>query len=233
MDKKWVLLDQTMDGAAAASDLPSGLFAAIATRLEDALADGSRETLLLMQEQLGTFLKVYLKRSDKSVVDAIRRTGDVDANAAAAYALGQISFAQLLAAQAGSKRADDQFENVINDNADIVRVLLEKDRTGLELAEATGLRPETISRKVKLLRENGVTDFYREGTSLMNFLTPAAKAVAIAIAEAPSTVSHGGSAVRRNINARRKALPDYMHHALTFAPANGNESAPVRIGCSL
>lgn len=229
--EKWNLLRQLPDTIERASELPTGVYSAIAARLEEALADGSREQLIGMQEQLSVFLKTYLKRADPKVISAVRGAGDADLDTTTAYALGQITFAQLLAGQAGNRRVDDQFSAVIRDNAPIVRVLLERDKTGLELAEATGLRPETISRKLKTLRELGIVDFHRDGTSLFNFLTPAARTVASTLDESMGQDHRGGSAVRRSVAYRHHKLRSHMRHAMTFGlPCSKDTEAQEKVG---
>ncbi|WP_085032744.1 helix-turn-helix domain-containing protein [Ensifer aridi] len=215
--KEWTLLKRLSQSVADASELPPGVFAAIATRLEEAIADGSREELMSMDEQLSAFLKAYLSKAKGELAGAVRGAANCDTDTAAAYVLGQISFAQLLAGQAGNRRVEEHFANLVEEHGDIVRALFARDLTGLQLAEATGLRPETISRKLKLLREAGISDFYREGTSLFNFLTPAAKALASDI-QVNVDARHGGAAIRRALSGRRNRLDPHMRHALTFAP---------------
>jgi DNA-binding transcriptional ArsR family regulator len=62
--------------------------------------------------------------------------------------------------------------------APYVKALARDDHTGTQLAQICGVTTETVSRKLKFLRDLGITDFRREGTSFVNFLTPAAQAVA-------------------------------------------------------
>lgn len=224
----WKLLDQTAERIKGAAELPAGVFSAIVSRLEDILATGSRDEILSIERHLAAFLKTYTQRASSKVVEAMRCADKADADVAAAFALGQISLAQLMAAQAGNRRVDELFEVAVKDNADIVLSLLEKDRSGLEIADVTGLRPETVSRKIKALRDQGITDFYREGTSLLNFLTPAAKEVAATLSEIDATKTHGGSAVRRSVNAYRKQLPQHMRSPLTFASPAALETRRMR-----
>lgn len=214
---QWNLLRQLPETIKSASNLPPGLYPAIATRLEEAIADGSRDSLLALHEQLAEFFKTYLQRSGGKVTGAVRGVADADADASAAYALGQISFAQLLAGQVGNRRVDERFATVIQENAEIVKSLLERDKTGLELAEATGLRPETISRKLKTLRELGILDYHRDGTSLFNFLTPTARVIASTLEETVRQDRRAGSAVRRSVASQQHKLRFHMRHAMTFA----------------
>lgn len=225
----WTLMKQLPKAFEAASQLPPGVFSAIATRIEDAIADGSREHLIEMQDQLSGLLKLYASRSGDEVIGALQGSASPDSAAATAYALGQINFAQLLTAQAGTRRVEAAFAMLVEDHGDIVRMLLSRNMTGLELAEATGFRPETVSRKLKVMREAGISDYYREGTSLYNFLTPAAKALAPDLQSADEP-RHGGVAVRRAIVSRQSSLQLHMRHALTFAPNPPSETASARVG---
>lgn len=215
--KQWKLLDEMSKQIMAAEELPPALFSAIVSRLEDSLASGSRDEVLSLERHLAAFLKAYTQKSSSKVIDALRYASNADVDIAAAFALGQISLAQLIAAEAGNRRVGQEFEDVIKENSLIVLCLLEKDRSGLDIAASTGLRPETISRKLKLLRDIGVVDFYREGTSLLNFLTPAAKQIAASLSENLVSKRLGGSAVRLSVNSHRKQLPQHMRGPLTFA----------------
>lgn len=228
--EQWKLLDQTAERILNAGELPAGVFSAIVSRLEDILANGSRDDILSMERHLAAFLKTYTQRSGAKIIEAMRFADKADADVAAAFALGQVSFAQLMAAQAGNRRVTEVFEGLVKDNSDIVLSLLERDRSGLDIAEATGLRPETVSRKIKSLRDHGITDFYREGTSLLNFLTPAAKEIATMLSEDHSSKNHGGSGVRRSVNAYRKRLPQHMRSTLTFASPVSLETRRARGG---
>lgn len=225
MTNEWDLLRQLPRTVPNAGDLPSGLYPAIASRLEEAIAEGSREGLMAIQEELASFFKTYLRQSSREVVDAVRGAPYSEPNAAAAYALGQISFAQLLAGQIGNRRVDETFAIAIQENIALLRPLLERDRTGLELAEATGLRPETISRKLKTLREAGVIDYHRDGTSLYNFLTPAAKTIASSVEDAVTQDRRSGSVVRRAVSSRQSRLSPHMRCAMTFASPAGRDVA--------
>jgi DNA-binding transcriptional ArsR family regulator len=97
-----------------------------------------------------------------------------------AYGLGQLAFAQLLAANATSKNADDNFEELLKGKkyTEYIKYMLEGERTSFELKELCGEREETVSRKLKELREIGASDFRRDGRGVINFLTPIAKEVA-------------------------------------------------------
>ncbi|MBZ7925045.1 helix-turn-helix domain-containing protein [Ensifer adhaerens] len=229
--EQWSLLRQVAEIAKHASEIPSGFYSALATRLEEMLAEGSRERLLALNEQLSSLFKGYLKEADPRIVEAIRGTGGMDSDAAIAYALGQLSFAQMIAGQAGNRRVDERFAEVVKENADLVNALADGDKTGVELAAATGLRVETVSRKLKLLREIGALDFHREGTSLINFLTPAAKAIAATMqGVVPSHDRRSGAVVRRTLASRQGKLASHMQQPMTFAPQATEHNDDRRTG---
>jgi DNA-binding transcriptional ArsR family regulator len=96
-----------------------------------------------------------------------------------AYALGQISLAQHLLASITSKRIDDSFIPTLLERKfrPMLKLLLAKDMTGVDLAKETSSTPETISRKLRQLRAMGAADFRRDGTHVVNFLTHVAKDV--------------------------------------------------------
>ncbi|MET4691226.1 helix-turn-helix domain-containing protein [Sinorhizobium fredii] len=229
--EQWNLLRQVTETAKRASEIPAGLYSAVAARLEEVLADGSRERIMTLNEQLSSFFKGYLKKADPRIVEAIRGEAGADSDAAVAFALGQLSFAQLLAGQAGNRRVDERFVDIIRENADLVNALAGGDKTGVELAATTGLRVETVSRKLKILREMGVLDYHRDGTSLFNFLTPAAKAiVAASQGVAPSHERRSGAVVRRTLASRQNKLAQHMRHPMTFAQSATQDSDDRQIG---
>lgn len=96
-----------------------------------------------------------------------------------AYVMGQLSLAQSVISSMFSRRADDTFVPTLLQRKyrDILKHLLAKDMTGVDLARLTNSTPETISRKLRLLREMGAADFRKDGTHTVNFLTHVAKAV--------------------------------------------------------
>ncbi len=129
-----------------------------------------------MQERLRQ-LRPYL---DPVVLTDLQNAKQSFGPVAQAYGLGQLAFAQLLAANAVSKNADDNFEELLKGKkyAHYIRCMLEGERTSYELKKLSGEREETVSRKLKELREIGASDFRRDGREVINFLTPIAKEVA-------------------------------------------------------
>lgn len=175
----WQLLEEVQASLKQPSDLPGGILYAIAERLDEAISAPSRAPLEALEPQLAGLFAHLLKIAPEAAINAVRLAASSGEAEQAAYTLGQISFAQLLAAQARERRVGDDFEQLLRDSRykTYVDALAIKDYTGVELAEICGERVETVSRKLKQLRELGITEFRREGTSYYNFLTPAARSL--------------------------------------------------------
>ena len=95
-----------------------------------------------------------------------------------------------------------------------MQALFSEDRTGQALAEITGERAETVSRKLKVLREMGAVDYRRDGTSFYNFLTPAARSAVADWAIALATAVR--SPKERKVDSVKNSLPEIMRAPLTF-----------------
>ncbi|POZ53071.1 helix-turn-helix domain-containing protein [Methylovulum psychrotolerans] len=214
----WALLERIQQGLNKVSDLPPTMMLAVADRLEETIAVSTREPLEVLAKQLADLFNTLLSVAPSETVNAVRGAASSDAPENAAYMLGQVSFAQLLASQAAERRVDDSFLSALKDRRyqSYLRVLFKQDCTGTELASEIGERGETVSRKLKDLRELGISDFRREGTNLCNFLTPTARTVLSEVFAKQSP--------EENVNTSKKVIilltqldPRY-HHAPSFAP---------------
>lgn len=167
--------------------LPSEMLTLIAARLEDALADGRDAPLVDLKEQLGAGLRAALARAPSEVIDAIR-SGNPSGPHRKAYLLGQVGMAHNIALRANERRVGEAFAAALTSEvfAPYVAALLEGPLTNSQLAERTGERLETVSRKLKKLRDLGAADFRREGQLVHNFLTAPAQAIAKAHARPAS-----------------------------------------------
>lgn len=216
-DTRWRSLDdaqETLEGPHAVSD---AFLMGLAERLEEAVSATTQDELDSLKSQLSDFVRVMLQRSPEAVRQGV--TGQLEGDVASAYQLGQVAFAQLFAAQAASRRADDGFVADLKKDAfaTYVQALYAEDRTGQALAEITGERAETVSRKLKVLRELGAVDYRRDGTSFYNFLTPAARsAVAEWAVAIPTSVR---SPKERKVDSVRSSLPQIMRAPLNFERA--------------
>jgi len=215
---RWALLESIQERLNSLSDLPPEIMIAIADRLEEAISASSRTPLRALSDQLAGLFNKLLRTAPIEAVNAVRGTASADAAESAAYMLGQVSFAQLLAAQTAERRADDDFLVVIRDHRyeNYIRALSTQDCTGVELAEITGERVETVSRKLKTLRELGITDFRREGTKLLNFLTPATCAVVSGLETLTCNTLLTVAPPKPNLSDIFDDLPAYMHKPAIF-----------------
>jgi len=82
-------------------------------------------------------------------------------------------------ARAASKRIDDTFERRLRARPfeQYVRLLVDEELSGRQIADRLGKDEAEISRRLKVLRHMGAVDCRREGNRFVNFLTPAARAV--------------------------------------------------------
>ncbi|MBV7548305.1 hypothetical protein KW849_18645 [Pseudomonas sp. PDM26] len=159
------------DGALSAASV-----SVIADKLEVAFSSGNRSDLANLSEQIDGLYKFMFKKSPEAreVLMSFDRS---PLPQRILYSMGQLSFASKFAGQVLHKRESEQFFTLLNTYSKYVDILVEVDCSGVELAGKLRLAPETISRNLKRLRDAGIADYRREGTVLINFLTPAARAV--------------------------------------------------------
>jgi hypothetical protein len=183
----WVLLESLQQSLNKCSDLPPEIMLELADRLEEAISASANKPLQALSEQLIALFNKLLHLAPVPAADAAYGSALPDSDESAAYLLGQVSFAQLLASQTMLNRASDEFMAVMQDHRyeQYIKALAVKDCSGVDLAGLTGERTETVSRKLKDLRELGIADFYREGNKALNFLTPAAQA---ALPDTPTVI---------------------------------------------
>lgn len=159
--------------------LSPNISAIMADYVEAALASSSSERSRELERALVQLFHSSLKRCPDDVVWAIQGFEDAAMDTRAAYLMGQISLAQSLVSQNLSHKQCCDFERaVVHDlNLAYVRALYREDLSNKELVKIVGKVEESVSRRLKKLREWGITDSRKNGTSVINFLTPAAKKV--------------------------------------------------------
>ncbi len=151
---------------------------------------------------------------------------------ATGYALGKLAFAQLLAGRIADTRADSRFvEHVRNRHyLPYLQALFGGPLTVNALQLKVGTRLETVSRKLAVLRELGLVASRRQGTEVINILTPAAAATMEALGLNPvvETVPVVRAPdVREALDGERNALPSHMRGIPSFAerPARLHKAA--------
>jgi len=158
--------------------LPESFFVALSERMERVLTGASRQPLSTLATKLDHAFEYTYQQAALETRKTLRdqQPGSV----LQAYRLGQLSYAQALASKAVDRRVPDEFLTMVSDfkYIQLITALWHRDLNGKDLAAAVGESEESISRKLQLLREMGITDFWREGRQVFNHLTPAARAVA-------------------------------------------------------
>lgn len=213
---RWTLLDRIAAHDALA--LPDVVFAELADRLREAMADKDPGAIRTLSAQLTEILDAARTKAAPEAVRAAQ--GDpvlADQPSRHAFALGRLSFAQRIAAMHAERRADQSFEEMLTSRSlgPYVRALFENEMTGVDLAAALSHQPETVSRNLKRLRELGAVDFRREGTSLINFLTPAAQQLAEQGLER-AVRTRLPPQTRAWVNSENREMPAIMRKPQTF-----------------
>lgn len=160
-------------------DLGPGIATLLADRVVSAVSGETRDVMEVAQTALERF---YLKQADRAPSAAtLAAQGDADPKSpeAAAFMLGLIGFAHAIVARVASKRIDDNFERrlLARPFEQYVRILIDEELSGKQIAERLQKDEADVSRRLKVLRQMGAVDCRREGNRVVNFLTPAARAV--------------------------------------------------------
>ncbi len=214
MEHSWQLLDEIAQGLSHTT-IPAGFEYAIAARLDDALLAAKRAPLDALADQLGGLYNQLLQVAPAAAALAAR-TPDGESSENAAYTLGQIGFAQLVAAQAAERRVSDDFAQYLQDGRykAYIQALTKQEYSNKELAEICGEAEETAARKLKLLRELGVTDFRREGTKNLNFLSLASQEILAELATSipPASPSQQAPSVLNKLSQITNNMPKHLRH---------------------
>ena len=197
--------------------LSSGDVAAICDVLEEASARPDRNQLKLASDALERGFRALLAGAPKSAQQAVIG-GQSGSAERAAFDLGQINFAQAFAAQAYERRADGDFAAVIVNSQyeQLIRALAERPMSGVDLATRLATTVETISRKLRDLREKGIADYRQEGTHRMNFLTPPAASVVQDLGLAPLPRAQHENSAEAALREVTDRLEPYMQTVATF-----------------
>jgi CRP-like cAMP-binding protein len=184
----WKLLGDLTEHFRTSLDVPPAVMSIIAEKIEDAISAASDRELSALSSDLMTLVRAAVLHAPKQAVDAALDAARAEASEKAAHLLGQLGFAQMLAAQAASRRAGDEFFDTISSNRfrPYAELLFETELRNVDIANQLDLKNETVSRSLHVLREQGITDFQKRGRDVFNFLTPAASAVVAALREQAS-----------------------------------------------
>ena len=210
-------------GAEGVHELPHGVSTAVSDGVIAALAGEARSDLEHAQSSLEAFYLNRLKNAPRAAAIVARGEGEGSSAEAAAFALGQVGLAHAIVSRAASRRVDDRFERRLRSRPleRYVRLLLDAELSGKELADAVKKDEAEISRRLKILRQIGAVECRREGNRIVNFLTPAARMVARALnmGAVGVPVSHGAlnQEVVIALDHRRRSLAPELQHPMSFA----------------
>lgn len=208
-------LDET-----ARHELPPGTATVLSDRIIAALGREDRLGLDEAQAELEQFYLKRLSAAPSSAAAAARGDEEGPASEEAAFSLGLVGLAHAIVARAASRRVDDAFERRLRSKQleRYVRLLIDAELSGRELAERLGKDEAEVSRRLKLLRQIGAVECRREGNRIVNFLTPAARAVARARnMGALGAAAHPGQLrpeVLNSLDGYRQGLPEELRGAM-------------------
>lgn len=160
-------------------DLASEIATLLADRVVSSVAGETRDLLAVAQTALERFYLTQADRAPSAAVLAAQGDADPKSPEAAAFMLGIIGFAHATVARVASKRIDDNFERRLTARPfeQYVRMLIDEELSGRQIADRLQKDEAEVSRRLKVLRQMGAVDCRREGNRVVNFLTPAARAV--------------------------------------------------------
>jgi DNA-binding transcriptional ArsR family regulator len=217
--------DDVTATATAAHDIPRHWWTTLNKRIERALLASKRGQIENLNATVAAMSERFFRNATSRVQLAIQNPEDGEvAELRDAYVLGRLGSAQHLLSQALSSRADDLFAPTMQDRQyqSYVRALRDDDLSNTELGGRVGEAPETVSRKLRVLRQLGITDFRREGTFTINFLTAPAGAVAGQLGL--MALESKQAILPSSVLERQKKLAPHMNQRQTFSGA-GNPVA--------
>ena len=207
-------------------DSPLGVNPAIssvvATYLSEAIINSSRSYLAEITDDVTALFQESVKVAPEEVVDAAFDEEALD-GLRSAFMLGQFSFAQLISGLLLSRRIDDSGKEEMLDSVarKYLCSLYHADATNTQLAEITGYRVETVSRRLRKLRELGLVDYRREGVSVLNFLTPYAR-VMLEKDKSESGVEKVTGKVKEQLSDASRTVPSEMKQFVGFFGRTGS-----------
>lgn len=219
-DHHWRDIDTMIAAQDTFTEVSQSFVDSLATRVEYAVTNRSSATLGELDRQLTELSDHLLDTAPERVSKFLHSAETADFELNAALIVGQISFAQQLITQAASHRADDAFAVELSNPSfsAYLAALLKEAKTNGQLELVTSEATATVSRKLARLRELGITDFRKEGTRVVNFLTPIARAF---LQQASASTNHPNIVRAGPINAALAKeigkLPSHLRSPVTFA----------------
>jgi hypothetical protein len=176
MSYHWNLLQELQINDRSPENLPPEIMSVIAMRIEETISSSESSSLRTLSKDLSEFLRNYLQLAPAETIRTITGRGSANPAIEAAYILGQLTFAQLMATQASVKRADDKFYSAFKSKTckKYIGILAGLNLTSKELAHFLGLKEKTVCKNMARLQKLGITDIRGDGKDMRHFLTPTA-----------------------------------------------------------
>lgn len=155
----------------------------LAEELEEAISSSERVAIDELSSELLRLTSTFVRSLPTDIRAVVSGNAKHSSPHDSLYMIGQLSFAQHLAAVVASKRPHKEFTDLLNEKwtTPYLRALHRKNLSSSDLASEIGAAKETVSRNLRKLRDSGITDFKKRGSSVINFLTPPAKEIWAAI----------------------------------------------------
>ncbi|HKS15012.1 MAG TPA: helix-turn-helix domain-containing protein [Pseudomonas sp.] len=149
----------------------------LADWLEEALLSASNQKAGEIHDAIMEAFQSALAQCSDEAKKVILSNSKADFLLKEVYQIGQLNLAQLLAAQSLDRRVSSEFTEALTDRAheSYLKALLEAPKTNKELSITVGQAEETVSRKLKRLRELGIVYSKKVGTAVINSITAPGK----------------------------------------------------------
>ena len=199
----------------------------LADWLEEALLSSSSQKAGEIHDALMEVFQNSLARSSDEARSAVLAKTTSEFAHRESFALGQLSLAQLLAAQALDRRASTDFNAFLEDRANLayLKALCEEPLTNKALSTIVAQTEENVSRKLKRFRELGIVSSKKMGTAVINSLTAAARHALEEMGMVENFENErrikSKVAVNDAFESRKQSASAYMQHRPGFSGKEG------------
>lgn len=151
----------------------------LADWLEEAMLSASRQKSGEIHDAIVQLYQSALTRCSADVQLAVQAANKADSLHREAYQMGMLSLAQLLAAQGLDRKVSAEFNEFLNDPANVsyISALFEQSLSNKVLSKIVGQTEENVSRKLRKFRELGITTSKKVGTTVINSLSATARQI--------------------------------------------------------
>lgn len=151
----------------------------LADLLEEAIGSSSKVRAGEIHDGLMGLYHAAQAQCIPEVLDAVISQPGANKGIEQAFLMGQLLLAQLLSAQHLDRKVCSEFRAILLEegNRPFIECLYRGSFNNKALAKLVGQTEENVSRRLKKLREMGITSKRKVGTSVENFLSITAKAV--------------------------------------------------------